>query len=122
MSRSGRAERLGSQGGFDLTVQHPWCEGAVDAVEHEAGRHAARGLGDYGGVDVDGEAGINSLMVRRADRVIVVTTGDKVGKRSFARICMSSAIHVLVADQTAPRPSSKSCGPLGSRLLSPEAP
>ena len=52
----------------------------------------------------DGEAGINSLMVRRADRVIVVATGDKVGKRSFARICESSAIHVLVTDQSAPEP------------------
>lgn len=49
----------------------------------------------------EGEAGINSLMVRRADRVIVVATGDKVGKRSFARICESSAIHVLVTDESA---------------------
>ena len=56
---------------------------------------------DGASCDHDGEAGINSLMVRRADRVIVVTTGDKVGKRSFARICRSSAIHVLVTDQTA---------------------
>jgi len=29
-------------------------------------------------------------MVRRADRIIVVTTGDKTGKRSFARSCRSS--------------------------------
>ena len=56
---------------------------------------------DGASCDHDGEAGINSLMVRRADRVIVVATGDKVGTRSFARICESSAIDVLVTDQSA---------------------
>ena len=50
----------------------------------------------------EGEAGINSLMVQRADRVVVVATGDKVGRRAFARICSSEQIQVLVTDATAP--------------------
>jgi DeoR family transcriptional regulator, aga operon transcriptional repressor len=50
----------------------------------------------------EGEAGINSLMVQRADRVIVVGTGDKVGRRAFARICASERIHTLVTDASAP--------------------
>ena len=65
----------------------------------------------------DGEAGINSLMVRRADRVIVVTTGDKLGKRSFARICESSAIQVLVTDHTAPEPELEALRALGVQTV-----
>jgi DeoR family transcriptional regulator of aga operon len=42
-----------------------------------------------------------------------VTTGDKVGKRSFARICESSAIHVLVTDQTALEPELDALRALG---------
>jgi DeoR family transcriptional regulator of aga operon len=50
----------------------------------------------------EGEAGINSLMVQRADRVVVVATGEKVGRRAFARICPSERIKVLVTDASAP--------------------
>lgn len=50
----------------------------------------------------EGEAGINSLMVQRADQVVVVATGDKVGRRAFARICSSERIHTLVTDASAP--------------------
>jgi len=50
----------------------------------------------------EGEAGINSLMVQRADRVVVVATGDKVGRRAFARICPSERISILVTDASAP--------------------
>jgi DeoR family transcriptional regulator of aga operon len=41
-------------------------------------------------------------MVQRADRVVVVATGDKVGRRAFARICATGRIDVLVTDETAP--------------------
>lgn len=50
----------------------------------------------------EGEAGINSLMVERAERVVVVATGEKVGRRAFARICPTSRIDQLVTDATAP--------------------
>jgi len=50
----------------------------------------------------EGEAGINSLMVQRAERVVIIATGDKVGRRAFARICATSRIERLVTDTTAP--------------------
>ena len=50
----------------------------------------------------EGEAGINALMAQRADRVVVVATGDKVGRRAFARICPAPTIDVLVTDKSAP--------------------
>lgn len=49
----------------------------------------------------EGEAGINAMMVRRADRVVVVATGDKLGRRTFARICDAPAISVVVTDPSA---------------------
>jgi DeoR family transcriptional regulator of aga operon len=56
-------------------------------------------------------------MVRRADRVIVTATGDKVGKRSFSRICDSSAIHVLVTDASAPTPELEALAALGVQIV-----
>jgi DeoR family transcriptional regulator of aga operon len=64
----------------------------VDAVSAAAGATCEH----------EGEAGINSLMVERADRVMVVATGDKVGRRAFARICAAGRIDVLVTDAMAP--------------------
>jgi DeoR family transcriptional regulator of aga operon len=64
----------------------------VDAVSAQAGATCRH----------EGEAGINALMVERADRVVVVATGDKVGRRAFARICPTARIDVLVTDRTAP--------------------
>jgi DeoR family transcriptional regulator of aga operon len=63
----------------------------VDAVSAPAGATCEH----------EGEAGINSLMVQRADRVIVVATGDKIGRRAFARICPASRIDILVTDASA---------------------
>ena len=64
----------------------------VDAVSAAAGATCQH----------EGEAGINALMVQRAERVVVVATGAKVGRRTFARICAASRIDVLVTDSTAP--------------------
>ncbi|RIQ36968.1 DeoR/GlpR transcriptional regulator [Jiangella rhizosphaerae] len=62
------------------------------------------GLTAAGGVSCRhvGEAGINALMVQRASRVVVVGTGDKVGRRAFARICDVDQVDVLVTDPSAP--------------------
>lgn len=49
----------------------------------------------------EGEAGINALMVARADTVIVAATGEKIGERGFARICQATDIDVLVTDERA---------------------
>ena len=54
--------------------------------------------------DHEGEAGINAVMVQRADRVVVVATGDKVGHRTFALICAATDVDELVTDSTAPAP------------------
>jgi DeoR family transcriptional regulator, aga operon transcriptional repressor len=46
----------------------------------------------------EGEASINHLMAKQADRVVVVADSSKVGRRAFARICAPSEIDVLVTD------------------------
>ena len=63
----------------------------VDAVSASAGATCHH----------EGEAGINSNMVERADRVVVVATGAKLGARAFARICPASRIDLVVTDDTA---------------------
>ena len=50
----------------------------------------------------EGEASINALMVQRADRVVVVATGDKLGRRTFARICNATDVSGVVTDASAP--------------------
>ena len=50
----------------------------------------------------DDEASINAAMVSRAQRVVVVTTGEKIGRTTFARICRTDAVDALITDATAP--------------------
>lgn len=50
----------------------------------------------------EGEAGIDAHMVRRARRVIVVAGSEKLGLRTFARICAADAVDTLVTDTDAP--------------------
>lgn len=63
----------------------------VDGISHEAGASCQH----------EGEAGINSLMVRRADKVVVVAGAEKLGRRTFARICDTAAIGALVTERSA---------------------
>ena len=93
-----------------MVLEQLWLDTLVLGVDSLSATHGAS-------CDHDGEAGINSLMVRRADRVIVVTTGDKVGKRSFSRICESSAIDVLVTDASAPGPELEALAALGVQVV-----
>jgi DeoR family transcriptional regulator, aga operon transcriptional repressor len=93
-----------------MVLEQLWLDTLVLGVD-------ALSASDGASCDHDGEAGINSLMVRRADRVIVVTTGDKVGKRSFSRICESSAIDVLVTDASAPGPELEALAALGVQIV-----
>ena len=47
----------------------------------------------------DGEAQINRAMVLRADRVVVVADGSKIGRRAFAQICgIDSVAEVITTD------------------------
>ena len=47
------------------------------------------------------EAATNRVMIGRAQRVIVVADGSKVGKLALARICDARAVDELITDQTA---------------------
>jgi DeoR family transcriptional regulator of aga operon len=49
----------------------------------------------------DSEAGVDAAMVARARRVVVVAASDKLGARSFARICGADDVDVLVTDRGA---------------------
>ncbi|HET7328146.1 MAG TPA: DeoR/GlpR family DNA-binding transcription regulator [Nocardioidaceae bacterium] len=51
----------------------------------------------------EGEAGINALMVERAGEVTVVVAAEKLGRRTFARICDIGAVRTLVTDESADR-------------------
>jgi DeoR family transcriptional regulator of aga operon len=60
----------------------------VDAFDPEAGAFAHH----------EGEASINRLMVERAERVVAVADGSKLGRRAFARICQVGEVDLLVTD------------------------
>jgi DeoR family transcriptional regulator, aga operon transcriptional repressor len=47
------------------------------------------------------EAGINRQMVTRAEQVVVVADGSKLGERAFAKICALDEIDILVTDADA---------------------
>lgn len=49
----------------------------------------------------EGEAGVNSLMVKHANEVVVVAGSEKIGRRTFARICDLAAVSTLVTDSGA---------------------
>jgi DeoR family transcriptional regulator, aga operon transcriptional repressor len=61
------------------------------------------GVSSAGGASCrdEGEAGVNALMVQRASRVIVLATGEKLGRRAFARICDVADLTTVVTDGTA---------------------
>jgi DeoR family transcriptional regulator of aga operon len=63
----------------------------VDALDVELGAAAHH----------EGEAAMNSLMVARAKRVVVIADSSKLGGHAFARICPISRIETLVTDSGA---------------------
>jgi DeoR family transcriptional regulator of aga operon len=50
----------------------------------------------------EGEAAMNSLMVARASRVVIIADASKLGKHAFARICPIDRVDTLVTDTGAP--------------------
>ncbi|MBX6723904.1 MAG: DeoR/GlpR transcriptional regulator, partial [Dactylosporangium sp.] len=50
----------------------------------------------------EGEAAMNSLMVARARRVVIIADASKLGRHAFARICPLDRIDTLVTDSGAP--------------------
>jgi DeoR family transcriptional regulator of aga operon len=76
-----------------LVLEELWMETLLLGVD---------GIADTGvSCHHEGEAGINSLMVRRSDRVIVIAGSEKIGRRAFARICPLERVDVLVTDSEA---------------------
>jgi DeoR family transcriptional regulator, aga operon transcriptional repressor len=49
----------------------------------------------------EGEAAMNSLMVERATRVVVIADASKLGSHAFARVCPVERIEALVTDSGA---------------------
>jgi DeoR/GlpR family transcriptional regulator of sugar metabolism len=49
----------------------------------------------------EGEAEVNAMMVARSKNVMMVAGSEKLGVRTFARICEASAIHAVVTDERA---------------------
>jgi DeoR family transcriptional regulator, aga operon transcriptional repressor len=66
----------------------------VDALDVELGAAAHH----------EGEAAMNSLMVARAKRVVVIADSSKLGGHAFARICPIARVETLVTDSGAPEP------------------
>jgi DeoR family transcriptional regulator of aga operon len=63
----------------------------VDALDPELGAAAHH----------EGEAAMNSLMVTRARRVVIIADSSKLGRHAFARICPIERVETLVTDSGA---------------------
>jgi DeoR family transcriptional regulator of aga operon len=89
----------------ELWIDHLFL--GVDGFDAEAGASCVH----------EDEAGINALMVERSSRVTVVTAAGKVGRRTFARICDTSAVATLVTDRSAPSGQLERLRSLGVEVL-----
>jgi DeoR family transcriptional regulator of aga operon len=89
----------------DLWVDHLFL--GVDGFTAEAGASCFH----------EGEAAVNALMVERATEVTVVATADKLGRRTFARICDTAAVTTLVTDRSADEEYVSELRSLGLRVL-----
>jgi DeoR family transcriptional regulator of aga operon len=63
----------------------------VDAIDVQLGAAAHH----------EGEAAMNSLMVARAKRVVIIADSSKLGSHAFARICPVERVETLVTDSNA---------------------
>lgn len=85
---------------YELTG--PLATGIFDHVTLDVAIIGVHGVAvEYGATcHNEGEADVNRLMAERADQVVVVADGSKVGRRAFAKICDTTRIDVLVTDET----------------------
>jgi len=81
----------------------PLAAGVLDQLWLDLLFLGADGIDTETGVSCvhEGEAGINALMVERAGTVTVVAAAEKLGRRTFARICDLQAVDTLVTDTAA---------------------
>lgn len=77
-----------------LVLDQLWLDLAILGVD-------AVSAGEGATCRYEAEAAISAQMVRRAKRVVVVATGDKIGARTFAMICPAQQLTALVTDDSA---------------------
>jgi len=62
------------------------------------------------------EAHTNAVMIRHADRVVLVTDSSKIGKVTFARICEAGEVDELITDRAASPAAVRSLADAGVRV------
>ncbi|NJP48525.1 DeoR/GlpR transcriptional regulator [Streptomyces sp. SBST2-5] len=65
----------------------------------------------------EAEAAINRMLCERAERVVVAADASKLGRRAFARICATGAVHTLVTDSSAAPETVRGFEEAGLRVL-----
>jgi DeoR family transcriptional regulator, aga operon transcriptional repressor len=65
----------------------------------------------------EGEAAMNSLMVARAKRVVIIADSSKLGSHAFARICPVERIETLVTDSNVSPDVVASCQAAGLQVV-----
>jgi DeoR family transcriptional regulator, aga operon transcriptional repressor len=99
--------RLVVTGGVSRTQSYelvgPIADGALAGLNMAVAVVGVDGISARGGLTTHDEieAHTNATMIRRADRVIVVADGSKIGKVCLARICPVTDVALLVTDPTA---------------------
>jgi DeoR family transcriptional regulator of aga operon len=78
----------------------PIADQALSGLNMEVAVVGVDGISARGGLTTHDEieAHTNAAMIRRADRVVVVADGSKVGRNCLARICAITDVAVLVTD------------------------
>lgn len=78
----------------NMVLRELWLDHLVLGVD---------GFASEGGASCvhEGEAAVSSTMVERASKVTVVADGEKLGRRTFSRICDCSSVSTLVTDTSA---------------------
>lgn len=77
-----------------LVLDQVWLDLVILGVDAVSAREGAT-------CHFEAEAAINAQMARRAKRVIVVATGDKIGQRAFAIICPCRQLSAVITDDSA---------------------
>ncbi|WP_433058056.1 DeoR/GlpR family DNA-binding transcription regulator [Dactylosporangium sp. CS-033363] len=100
-------QKLIMTGGVSRTQSYelvgPIADQALAGLNMQVAVIGVDGISARGGLTThdDVEAHTNAAMIRRADRVVVVADGSKIGKVCLAGICPLTAIAVLVTDASA---------------------
>ena len=86
---------------YELTG--PLATGVLEQVTLDVAFLGVDGIDAVAGATAhhEGEAAMNSLMVARAKRVVVIADSSKLGGHAFARICPISKVETLVTDSGA---------------------